>query len=156
MAPEDPLGEERREAGVAFVSSYTNSLHQCLQKLIEVLQQAIMKNLKLVVWHYFRASPLVPQARSSGIRTRQKQQPGPAGQEHPDRSGPDLTFTTEVASKAMIFLKIQQQTGGYWMPTAQPCPLHIAVNTTRLLPPTQSLAKPTPDINNLTGKTFLN
>lgn len=154
-ASAEPLREERCEAGVAFVSPHTDSLHQRLQQLIEVFQQVIMKNVKLVVLALFLCSPTRPTGREPGSTDQAGTAPWSSWAGASVGQRPDLTFSTEVASKAMIFVRIQKETrvldaNPSAMLTSHSC------DTTRLLPPTQLSAKPTPDINNLTGKTFLN
>lgn len=95
---------------------------------------------------------------SWGIWTRQEQSPGPARQEHQwgrsisgTRTRPDLQYWSSFEGH-----DIHQDPAANSGTGCQPCPLHVSVDTRLLRPTQQPLAKPTPDINNLMGKTFLN
>lgn len=102
--------------GWPFVSPYADSIHQHLQKLFEVFQQAMMKNMKLVGFVLFLCIPTCPAGRGAGAygpgRNSAQVQLGRSisGAGASVGQGPDLTFSTEVALKAMIFIRIQQQT----------------------------------------------
>lgn len=108
-APAEPLRKDDVRLGWSLsVLVLTPSTSAC-RCWLRSFSKSWWKMWNLWVWHYFCASPLIPQSRSQGVWTRQEQCPGLAelgisGQ------GTDLTFSTEGALKAMIFVRLQQQT----------------------------------------------
>lgn len=147
--PAEFLREEWCAARVAFVSPHADSLHQLLQKLIKILQQVIMKYVKLVglalilciqLFHSPGAGVCGPGRISALVQL--------GWSISGTKSRPDLHRPWYSSGSITKW--------GYWAPAAQPCPLQVAKNTIPPLLPTQPLAKSPPRITWLARCSWIN